>query len=322
MHLNFPPFPYIIPVVPFFSSLGAVLVDQYCNPLADVTLDSISAQLDEITEKVKKMLRIKNPSHPSLRIAQGQLLSLTELEKNICFIFFSFLFLSFFPFIMFLQRFIISWCLKPEGLGFPFLVHSKKVNMSKSVWQRWHSCTKSITFTLMQSLVVLFLVCIAGNCSVVEDFELQRQVICALNSVLYEQLQYKGNECDYYNPLNSYIHQVDFPENPVSSRCQAFEFSNYSSLWNIFTYLLGNCAGATTSYRHSHKPLRSLHDIGPEAGCSAGTRQLSQSLPAALVPETDRVQLSFKKKNSDPVTDWNLSCHARSLWKGKHGGEE
>ncbi|XP_037338648.2 F-box only protein 21 isoform X1 [Pungitius pungitius] len=100
------------------SSLeGAVLVDQYCNPLADVTLNSVSAQLDEIAEKVKKMLRIKNPSHPSLRIAQG-------------------------------------------------------------------------------------------DCSVVQDFELQRQVVCALNSVLYEQLQYKGNEFDYYNPLNSYIHQV------------------------------------------------------------------------------------------------------------------
>uniref|UniRef100_A0A7N6A1P1 Hemimethylated DNA-binding domain-containing protein n=1 Tax=Anabas testudineus TaxID=64144 RepID=A0A7N6A1P1_ANATE len=99
------------------SSLeGAVLVDQYCNPLADVTVDSISAQLDEIAEKVKKMLRIKNASHPSLRITQG---------------------------------------------GF-----------------------------------------------VVEDFELQRQVLWALNSVLYEQLQYKGNEFDYYNPLNSYIHQV------------------------------------------------------------------------------------------------------------------
>ena len=42
-----------------------------------------------------------------------------------------------------------------------------------------------------------------------EDFELQAQVVCALNSVLYEQLQYKGNESDYYNPLNSYIHQVD-----------------------------------------------------------------------------------------------------------------
>uniref|UniRef100_A0A8D0AQQ8 F-box protein 21 n=1 Tax=Sander lucioperca TaxID=283035 RepID=A0A8D0AQQ8_SANLU len=87
---------------------GAILVDQYCNPLADITLNNISAQLDEIAEKVKKMLRIKNPSHPSLRITQ----------------------------------------------------------------------------------------------------ELQRQVVCALNSVLYEQLQYKGNEFDFYNPLNSYIHQV------------------------------------------------------------------------------------------------------------------
>ncbi|KAM6965664.1 F-box only protein 21 [Aplochiton taeniatus] len=96
---------------------GAVLVDQYCNPLADVSLESISAQLDEITDKVKKMLRVKNPSHPSLRAAQGD----------------------------------------------------------------WHE---------------------------IEDFEVQRQVVCALNSVLYEQLQYKGNEFDYYNPLNSYIHQV------------------------------------------------------------------------------------------------------------------
>lgn len=48
----------------------------------------------------------------------------------------------------------------------------------------------------------------AGDSFVVEDFELQRQVVYALNSVLYEQLQYKGNEFDYYNPLNSYIHQV------------------------------------------------------------------------------------------------------------------
>lgn len=51
--------------------------------------------------------------------------------------------------------------------------------------------------------------CDVGDCFVVEDFELQRQVVCALNSVLYEQLQYKGNEYDYYNPLNSYIHQVN-----------------------------------------------------------------------------------------------------------------
>lgn len=51
---------------------GAVLVDQYCNPLAEVTLESISAQLDDITEKVKKYLRVKNASHPSLRSAQGK----------------------------------------------------------------------------------------------------------------------------------------------------------------------------------------------------------------------------------------------------------
>uniref|UniRef100_A0A3P9JQ29 F-box protein 21 n=1 Tax=Oryzias latipes TaxID=8090 RepID=A0A3P9JQ29_ORYLA len=95
---------------------GAVLVDQYCNPLADVTLDGVSVQLDEIGEKVKKVLRLKSPAHPSLRALQG------------------------------------------EG--------------------------------------------------VLEDLELQRQVLCALNAVLYEQLQYKGNEGDYYNPLNSYIHQV------------------------------------------------------------------------------------------------------------------
>ena len=50
---------------------GAVLVDQYCNPLADVSLESISAQLDEIIDKVQKMLKIKNPSHPSLRVGPG-----------------------------------------------------------------------------------------------------------------------------------------------------------------------------------------------------------------------------------------------------------
>ncbi|KAK7933836.1 hypothetical protein WMY93_004732 [Mugilogobius chulae] len=50
--------------------------------------------------------------------------------------------------------------------------------------------------------------CAQGNCFTIEDTELQRQVLWALNSVLYEQLQFKGNEFDYYNPLNSYIHQV------------------------------------------------------------------------------------------------------------------
>ncbi|XP_049619115.1 F-box only protein 21 isoform X2 [Syngnathus scovelli] len=97
---------------------GAVLVDQYCNPLADVTPDGISAQLDDIAEKVKKTLRVKNPSHPSL-------------------------------------------CVSPGGKRLPL-----------------------------------------------QDFELQRQVLCALNGVLYDQLQFKGDQVDYYNPLNSYIHQV------------------------------------------------------------------------------------------------------------------
>lgn len=54
-------------------SAGAVLVDQYCNPLSDVSLSSISGQLDEIVEKVRKMLSVKNPSHPSLSVAQGAL---------------------------------------------------------------------------------------------------------------------------------------------------------------------------------------------------------------------------------------------------------
>ncbi|XP_066546213.1 F-box only protein 21 isoform X1 [Amia ocellicauda] len=96
---------------------GAVLVDQYCNPLSDISLQSISTQLGEITDKIKKTVQVKNPSHPCLRATEDD------------------------------------------------------------------------------------------NC-LVEDFDLQRQVVCALNSVLFEQLQYKGNECDYYNPLNSYIHQV------------------------------------------------------------------------------------------------------------------
>lgn len=43
---------------------------------------------------------------------------------------------------------------------------------------------------------------------IVSQAELQRQVLDAMNYVLYEQLKYKGNEVDYYNSLNSYIRQV------------------------------------------------------------------------------------------------------------------
>ncbi|NXR13532.1 FBX21 protein, partial [Semnornis frantzii] len=95
---------------------GAVLIDQYCNPLSDICLRSVQAQVDDITDKVRKVLRAKNPRHPSLASKAGEVL--------------------------------------------------------------------------------------------VPEVELQRQVLDAMNCVLYEQLKYKGNELDYYNSLNSYIHQV------------------------------------------------------------------------------------------------------------------
>lgn len=49
---------------------------------------------------------------------------------------------------------------------------------------------------------------ILGEVLIVPDVEFQRQVLDAVNCVLYEQLKYKGNEMDYYNSLNSYIHQA------------------------------------------------------------------------------------------------------------------
>lgn len=70
----------------------------------------------------------------------------------------------------------------------------------------------------------LWVCCDAGECFAVDDLELQRQVVYSLNSVLYEQLQYKGNEFDYYNPLNSYIHQVGCGSDSSHRRCVLFSF--------------------------------------------------------------------------------------------------
>ncbi|XP_065424373.1 F-box only protein 21 isoform X3 [Chrysemys picta bellii] len=110
--------PYLCQHNPIVLSVpGAVLIDQYCNPLSDICLTSIQAQVDDITDKVRKVLRTKNPRHPSLAPKAGEVL-------------------------------------------------------------------------------------------IVSDVEFQRQVLDAVNCVLYEQLKYKGNEMDYYNSLNSYIHQV------------------------------------------------------------------------------------------------------------------
>lgn len=53
----------------FFA--GAVLIDQYCNPLSDICLKSVQAQVDDITDKVRKVLRTKNPRHPSLASKAG-----------------------------------------------------------------------------------------------------------------------------------------------------------------------------------------------------------------------------------------------------------
>lgn len=48
-----------------------MLIDQYCNPLSDICLKSVQAQVDDITDKVRKVLRTKNPRHPSLAAKAG-----------------------------------------------------------------------------------------------------------------------------------------------------------------------------------------------------------------------------------------------------------
>ena len=120
--------------------LGAVLVDQYCNPLADVTLSSISAQLDEIAEKVKKMLRIKNSSHPSLRVSQGEFSKPAKLQKKSyivgfsCFVIIPFILAPTFVWGFFsLPESISPTYLKPEGMGFNSQ-HSLNKNQCQYIW--------------------------------------------------------------------------------------------------------------------------------------------------------------------------------------------
>ncbi|XP_044146683.1 LOW QUALITY PROTEIN: F-box only protein 21 [Bufo gargarizans] len=96
---------------------GAVLIDQYCNPLEDVSLENIQAEIKNITRKVKVYLSTKNSRHPSLSLQ-------------------------------------------------------------------------------------------AGESSYIEDLDLQGQALDALNHVLFTEMKFKGNVADFYNPLNSYIHQV------------------------------------------------------------------------------------------------------------------
>ncbi|XP_053557660.1 F-box only protein 21 [Bombina bombina] len=96
---------------------GAVLIDQYCNPLEDVCLGTIQTEIEGILMKVKTFLCVKNTRHPSLSLQPGET-------------------------------------------------------------------------------------------SYIEDLEVQEQALDALNHILFDELKFKGNVADFYNPLNSYIHKV------------------------------------------------------------------------------------------------------------------
>ncbi|KAM4053309.1 F-box only protein 21 [Anomaloglossus baeobatrachus] len=96
---------------------GAVLIDQYCNPLDDVSIENIQSEIENITRRVKVYLSTKNSRHPSLS----------------------------------------------------------------------HQ---------------------AGESPYIEDLDLQGQALDALNHVLFTEMKFKGNVADFYNPLNSYMHQV------------------------------------------------------------------------------------------------------------------
>ncbi|XP_024422472.1 F-box only protein 21 isoform X4 [Desmodus rotundus] len=59
---------------------GAVFIDQYCNPLAEITLKDIQAQFDNIVELVRRTLRGLNSRHPSLTFKAGQSPMVRELD--------------------------------------------------------------------------------------------------------------------------------------------------------------------------------------------------------------------------------------------------
>uniref|UniRef100_G1T7Y2 F-box protein 21 n=3 Tax=Euarchontoglires TaxID=314146 RepID=G1T7Y2_RABIT len=59
---------------------GAVYIDQYCNPLSDISLKDIQAQIDSIVELVCKTLRGINSRHPSLAFKAGESPMIMEIE--------------------------------------------------------------------------------------------------------------------------------------------------------------------------------------------------------------------------------------------------
>ncbi|XP_039085441.1 F-box only protein 21 isoform X3 [Hyaena hyaena] len=59
---------------------GAVYIDQYCNPLSDISLKDTQAQIDSIVELVCKTLRGINSRHPSLSFKAGESSMIMEIE--------------------------------------------------------------------------------------------------------------------------------------------------------------------------------------------------------------------------------------------------
>ncbi|XP_070131530.1 F-box only protein 21 isoform X10 [Equus przewalskii] len=59
---------------------GAIYIDQYCNPLSDISLKDIQAQIDSIVELVCKTLRGINSRHPSLAFKAGESSMIMEIE--------------------------------------------------------------------------------------------------------------------------------------------------------------------------------------------------------------------------------------------------
>ncbi|XP_015268917.1 PREDICTED: F-box only protein 21 isoform X1 [Gekko japonicus] len=196
---------------------GAVLIDQYCNPLSDICLETVQAQIDDIAAKVRKFLKSKNPRHPSVTSKAGEV------------------------------------------------------------------------------------------CREVSEVELQRQVLDAMNYVLYEQLKYKGNEVDYYNSLNSYIRQVlihrtgipislsvlyltiakqlgvrlepvNFPSHFLLRWCQGTEGST-----NIFDYIYIDAFGKGKQLKVKECEYLIGHHVTEEFYCVATAKEVLQRMVGNLL---------------------------------------
>uniref|UniRef100_H0WBW0 Hemimethylated DNA-binding domain-containing protein n=1 Tax=Cavia porcellus TaxID=10141 RepID=H0WBW0_CAVPO len=59
---------------------GAVYIDQNCNPLSDISIKDIQAQIDNIVELVCKTLQGMNSCHPSLAFKAGESSMIMEIE--------------------------------------------------------------------------------------------------------------------------------------------------------------------------------------------------------------------------------------------------